>query len=228
MTVSRWVMVSCTAVLAGAALAPPALSAPPVPQVVRDADIAIGFEPKRECPDLTRADAGDRSAALVLLLVGPTGVPSRASVKSSSGAQSLDAAAVSCVQRLRFLPAVHAGDGNAIDSWQEIAWKWGRMHVETAAATAAPPAVGASATLPVSATPGAAPAAAQGSAEARVCLDASGAVAQQPTISRSSGDADLDGAALRAARSVAPGSTGHGGCLRVTVTAEGASHEGAR
>lgn len=228
MTVSRWVMVAGPALLAGALLSPPARSAPPVPQVVRDADIAIGFEPKRECPDLAHADAGDRTAALVLLLVGPTGVPSRVSVKSSSGAQDLDAAAVSCVQRLRFLPAVHAGDGSAIDSWQEIAWKWGRFHSETAAAAAAPPAVGASATLAVGATPGVAAATAQGAAEARVCLDASGALAQQPAITHSSGDADLDGAALKAARSTAPGSAGRGGCLRVTVTAEGTSHEGAR
>jgi TonB family protein len=228
MTVSRWVKVSCTALLAGAALLPPARSAAPAPQVVRDADIAIGFEPKRQCPELTHADAADRTAALVLLLVGPTGVPSRVSVRSSSGVQSLDAAAVSCVQRLRFLPAVRAGDGNAIDSWQEIAWKWGRSHSETATAGATPPAVGTSATLAVGAAPGTAAASAQGSAQARVCLDASGALAQQPAITHSSGDADLDGAALRAARSAAPGSTGRGGCLRVTVTAEGTSHEGAR
>jgi TonB family protein len=222
MTVSRWVKVSCTALLAGAALSPP------VPQVVRDADIAIGFEPKRECPDLAHADAADRTTALVLLLVGPTGVPSRVSVKSSSGSQRLDAAAVSCVQRLRFLPAVQAGDGNAIDSWQQIAWQWGRFHSETTTAAAPAPAVAASATLAVGAAPGAATATAQGSAEARVCLDASGALAQQPAITRSSGDAALDGAALKAARSTAPGSAGRGGCLRVTVTAEGTSHEGAR
>ncbi|HWZ65073.1 MAG TPA: TonB family protein [Steroidobacteraceae bacterium] len=228
MTVSRWVKLSGTALLAGVALSQPARSAPPVPGVVRDADIAIGFEPKKECPDLTHADAADRTAALVLLLVGPTGVPTRVSVKSSSGSQTLDAAAVSCVQRLRFLPAVHAGDGNAIDSWQEIAWKWGRSHSETATAGAARAVVVTSATMAVGAAPGTAAASAQGSAEARVCLDASGALAQQPAITRSSGDADLDGAALRAARSAASGAAGRGGCLRVTVTAEGASHEGAR
>jgi TonB family protein len=225
--VSKWVKLSCAALSAGAALSQPARSAPPVPDVVRDADIAIGFEPKRVCPDLTHADAAERTAALVLLLVGPTGVPSRVSVKSSSGSPRLDAAAVSCVQKLRFLPAVHAGDGNAIDSWQEIAWQWGRFHTETATAASAPAAT-ATATMAVGAAPGAAAIAAQGSAEARVCLDASGVLAQPPVITRSSGDAGLDATALRAARSAAPASAGRGGCLRVTVTAEGTSHEGAR
>lgn len=214
MRLSGWVRLACAALLAAAALASPARSAPPVPDVVRDADIAIGFEPKRECPDLAHADAADRTAALVLLLVGPTGVPSRASIKASSGSQSLDTAAVSCALRLRYLPAVHAGDGNAIDSWQEIAWTWGRLHAEPATAAAPAPAASAAATatMTVVAAPGVSPLRV---AEARVCLDASGAIAQPPAITRSSGDAGLDAAALKAAGSAA--TAGHGGCLRVTV-----------
>ncbi|MGO9802751.1 MAG: TonB family protein [Steroidobacteraceae bacterium] len=214
MSVRRSLSLTCAALLALAAWADPARSAPPVPDVVRDADVAMGYDAKGRCPQLMHADPQDRSAALVVLLVGPTGVPSRASIKSSSGSQSLDAAALSCVQQLRFLPAVHAGDGNAIDSWQEIAWKWGRFHTETAApAPAATAATAATAARP---------------AEARVCLDASGRLAQAPVITRSSGDAGLDAAALNAARSAASGSYARGGCLRFAVTPDGTSHDGAR
>jgi TonB family protein len=214
MSVRRSLSLTCATLLALAAWADPARSAPPLPDVVRDADIAMGYDAKGRCPDLMRADPQDRSAALVLLLVGPTGVPSRPSIKSSSGSQSLDAAALSCVQKLRFLPAVHAGDGNAIDSWQEIAWQWGRFHTETAA----PAPAAAAATAATAARP----------AEARVCLDASGRLAQEPVITRSSGDAGLDAAALNVARSAAPGSYARAGCLRIAVTPDGTSHDGAR
>ena len=156
----------------------------------------------------------------MLFLVGPTGVPSRASVRSSSGSPGLDAAAVDCVLKLRFLPAVHSGDGNAVDSWQEIAWKWGRLHDEAAPSAAA--------AAPVAVTAGPAGAAGPASAEARVCLAPGGAVTQQPAITRSSGDAAVDAAALNAARALAPAPGAHGGCLRITVTPEGPSHDGGK
>jgi TonB family protein len=215
MSVRRSLSLTCAVLLALSAWSDPARSAPPLPDVVRDADIAMGYDAKGRCPDLKHADPQDRNAALVLLLVGPTGVPSHASIKSSSGSQSLDAAALSCVQKLRFLPAVHAGDGNAIDSWQEIAWQWGRFHTETAPLTTAAPTT---ATAASTARP----------AEARVCLDASGSLAQEPVITRSSGDAALDAAALSVARSAAPGRYARAGCLRIAVTPDGTSHDGAR
>jgi len=189
-------------------------AAAPAPSEIRDAEIAMGFDPRGRCPELAHADSQDRSAALVLFIVGPTGVPARASVRSSSGSPSLDQAALDCVARLRYLPAVHAGDGNPMDSWQEIAWKWGRFHGEAAPAAAAPAAI------PAAAAGGTA------SAEARVCLDARGALAQPPAITHSSGDAGMDAAALDAARAAASASAAHGGCLRITVTPEGASHDG--
>jgi len=190
-------------------------AAAPAPSEIRDAEIAMGFDPRGRCPELVHADSQDRSATLVLFIVGPTGVPARASVRSSSGSSSLDQAALDCVARLRYLPAVHAGDGNPMDSWQEIAWKWGRFHSEAAPATAAP------ATIPAAGAGGTA------AAEARVCLDAHGVLSQPPVVTHSSGDARMDSAALNAARSVAPASA-HGGCLRITVTPEGASHDGGR
>ena len=190
-----------------------AQGAPPAPAEIRDAEIAMGFDPRGRCPELAQADSQDRSGTLVLFLVGPTGVPSRASVRSSSGTASLDSAAVDCVLKLRFLPAVHSGDGNAVDSWQEIAWKWGRLHAETAPSAAA-----------AAATVAAVPAA----AEARLCLAPGGALSQQPAITRSSGDATVDAAALNAARALAAAPGAHGGCLRVTVSPEGPSHDAGR
>lgn len=226
MTACRSISLTCAVFLACIASSGPARSAPPVPQVVRDADIAMGYDAKGRCPELTHADPADRAAALVLFLVGPTGVPSRASIKSSSGSQSLDAAAVSCVSRLRFLPAVHAGDGEAMDSWQEMAWKWGRSHTETAPAAAAAAPATATAAMSIAATTSAAATAGARPAEARVCLDASGALAQDPVITRSSGDSGLDAAALNAARSASPYRPG--GCLRVLITPDGTAYDSNR
>lgn len=211
----------CTVPLCAGLLAVVATSAAPAAtEEIRDATVAMGFDGKTRCTELMQADAQDATAALVLFVVGPTGVPSRPSIKSSSGSASLDAAAVDCVLKLRFLPMVHAGDGNAISSWQEIAWKWGRLH---AATPTAPPGAVATVTSPTSesARSGA------GSAEVRVCVDASGKLVQDPTVTRSSGDSALDAATLRVARSAA-GAYPAPGCLHLTLTAAEASANGSR
>src|SRR5579864_442998 len=169
-------------------------------QEIRDATVALGFDTKSRCADLLHTDAQDGTGALILFVVGPTGVPSRASVKSSSGSADLDAAAHACVLRLRFLPMVHAGDGNAVPSWQEIAWKWGRQHV----ATSPPPGAVGGALAPAAANPAAEPAhSGARSAEVRACVDASGSLVQDPAVTHSSGDPALDAATLRVARSAA-------------------------
>lgn len=185
-----------------------AAAAPPTEEI-RDATVAMGFGVKAGCPELMQADAQDGTAALVLFVVGPTGVPSRASVKSSSGSASLDAAAVECVLKLRFLPMVHAGDGTAISSWQEIAWKWGRLHSAPSAPAPAAVAAGAAST------------------EVRVCVDASGRPVQDPAVTRSSGDAALDAATLRVARSAA-GAYPAPGCMRLTLSSGEAPANDAR
>jgi TonB family protein len=242
----RSAVLTCVALLALGTRAGPANGAPAVPNDVREASPAIGYDPRGRCPDLMPADPQDGSAALVLLVVGSTGVPSHASIRSSSGSESLDAAAVSCVMRLRFLPAVHAGDGTAMDSWQVIAWKWGRSH------TAAPGAAGAGATAVTAATGGAvagggaagggaaggtvtgavlasptppAPRSGAGAAEVRVCVDATGKLTQEPVITRTSGDLRLDEAALRIARSGAPyyrpaAATPVSGCAQLAIRFE--------
>jgi len=234
-------LLRCAALLSVPALCAPAWSAPPAGAELRDATVAIGYDAKGRCPDLMQVDAQDTSAALVLLVVGPSGVPSQASIKSSSGSESLDAAAIKCVMKLRFLPAVQAGEGAAMASWQEIAWKWGRGHVAPGApaaatasvptaATSAPAAAAATATAALAAgstvtAPAAAPHSAPGSAEVRVCADESGTLIQDPAITRSSGDPGLDAAALRIARAGAPyyrpaGSASVTGCAQLAIRFE--------
>lgn len=214
------------------ALAARAVGGPPAGAELRDAAVAIGYEPKSRCPDLIQADVQEPSAALVVLVVGPSGVPSQPSIKTSSGSDTLDAAAVSCVMKLRFLPAVRAGEGSAMASWQEIAWKWGRGHFAASAAagssgSAALPAgsaVTAAAVNPAAAAPATRPGA--GGAEVRVCVDDKGKLTQDPAITRSSGDAAFDEAALRIARAGAPyyrpaGASPVSGCAQLAIKFEG-------
>lgn len=229
---------ACAALLA--ALAAPAWGGPPKGEELRDATVAIGYDVKGRCPDLMQTDAQEPAAALVVLVVGPSGVPSQPSIKSSSGSAVLDAAAVSCVMQLRFLPAVRAGEGSAMASWQEIAWKWGRGHTAQAAAAAstaagaatplatpfASPATIATASAgnaaPAPTTPGSTAGAA--AAEVRVCADESGRLTEDPVVARSSGDPVLDEAALRIARSGAPyyrpAGAAVSGCARLAIKFE--------
>jgi len=198
---------------------------------LREASVAVGYELKERCPGLIQTDVQEPSAALVVLVVGPSGVPSQPSIKSSSGSAGLDAAALGCVMKLRFLPAVRAGEGAAMASWQEIAWKWGREHVAqnppvagvaTASGAPAPsPAVAAGSSAPGSSGPH--PTA--GEAEVRICADETGRLTQDPIIIRSSGDSAFDEAALRIARSGTPyyrpaGATAVTGCARLAIEFE--------
>ena len=214
-----------SAFLTGAALlaafAAPAWSGPPAGAELREASVAVGYEPRGRCAGLIQTDVQEPSAALIVLVVGPSGVPSQPSIKSSSGSDSLDAAALSCVMKLRFLPAVRAGEGSAMASWQEIAWKWGREHF--AQSPPAPGTAPAAATTALGVGAGAAvPAAAAtqpsaGGAEVRVCADEAGKLTQDPVITRSSGNPGLDEAALRIARSGAASLTG---CAQLAIKFE--------
>jgi TonB family protein len=196
---------------------------------LREAAVAVGYEAKGRCPDLVQTDVQDASAALIVLVVGPSGVPSQPSLRSSSGSESLDAAALSCVRKLRFLPAVRAGEGSAMASWQEIAWKWSRAHFAqspAAAGTAPATATAAmSATAGVAAPAGTASRPAPGGAEVRVCADETGKLTAEPVITRSSGDPALDEAAVRIARSGAPyyrpaGASPVSGCAQLAIRFE--------
>jgi len=169
--------------------APQSMPGPPSASL---AHVALRSDPTRQCPDLRLAADG---AAVVLFLVGPTGVPSRAAIKSSSGSEALDTAAMSCVLKLRFQPATRAGDGVAIDSWQEGAWRWAtqREYPQGTASRASQDNVAS--VSPESSPPK------DAKVELHVCSDVAGKLAQDPTIIRSSGDPGLDEAAVAIAKS---------------------------
>jgi len=182
----------------------PAQSAPPAtPESVAPARLALGFNPLRRCPELRTAEAEDRDIALVLFLVGPSGVPAHASVAASSGSQQLDAAAVSCVLKLRFQPAIRPGDGMTVESWRQLAWKWASSAAHQGGpATAAPPAAVAAL------SPGGDAGQhrersrlADSRAEVQVCVDESGKLTREPTLTLASGDPQFDEAAVNIAKS---------------------------
>ena len=162
----------------------------PAPASVSLAHVALRYDPVRQCPDLRLAADG---AAVVLFLVGPTGVPSRAAIKSSSGSEALDTAAMNCVVKLRFQPATRAGDGAAVESWQEAAWRWATQR-EYPQGTASRADNVASASRESSPPKDA-------KVELHVCSDVAGKLAQDPTVIRSSGDPGLDEAAVAIAKS---------------------------
>jgi TonB family protein len=153
----------------------------------------LGFNIKTRCPDLRFADEG--TVAVIVFWLPSSGSPSQISIKSSSGSKALDSAAISCVSRLRFASATRLGDGEPIDSWQQIALRWadpGNAGETRAVISQNPPAADArqndSGGQPNSVT-------------VRVCADEAGRLKEDPTIVRSSGNASLDQAAVRIAAS---------------------------
>ncbi len=164
---------------------------------VSQARVAWTVDATRQCPDLRIAEDG--TVAVVVFLVSSGGIPSRPSIKTSSGSEALDAAAVSCVMKLKFQPRTRIGDGVPLDSWQAMAWRWVSRPGQASAAQS-PNAI------PLVATPAAAAAAhPQDSAFRdvllRVCSDAAGNLVQDPTVIHSSGDSALDDAAVKIAKS---------------------------
>jgi TonB family protein len=218
-------LTACSLLLAIPAAFAPAFAKPPA-QDLPEARPAPLYNPVSRCPRVRIADEG--TIAVVAFLVGSTGVPSQASIQKSSQSKDLDAAALECVMKLRFSPAVRAGEGTPMDSWQQLGWRWAQTP-QADGAGAAPTATSAAAAAP--AAPAAAPAAvAAGAAaggaalagaatssaaagvsgatpsavrpvELRVCADQAGRLSQEPTIIHSSGDPGLDQAAVRIAKS---------------------------
>jgi TonB family protein len=121
-----------------------------------------------------------------------SGAPSHISIRSSSGSNPLDSAAISCVSKLRFSPATTLGSGDPIDSWQQIALTWVSRAPETIPTAPAKMAANAkqddSGGLASNVT-------------VHVCVDEAGKLKQEPTIVHSSGIASLDQAAMRIAAS---------------------------
>lgn len=175
---------------------------------------------------------------MVVFLVGTSGVPSRASIKSSSGSEALDTAAMKCVWRLRFQPAIRTGDGVAVDSWQEVAWRWATQREQhrdpqgTASRESQQDdqnsiALIAAKENDASARPESSPPK-EAKVELHVCSDVAGKLAQDPTIIRSSGDPGLDEAAIAIAKSGSgyyrPATTSGGkpvsGCAQLAIKFE--------
>jgi TonB family protein len=210
----RWPIRAAVALIgieAAVGAAPTAPSSPPPASATRQAHVALGFDPLKRCPDLRPAAAEDQGVAVVVFRVGPTGVPSRPSIASSSQSEGLDAAAMSCVLRLRFQAATSAGDGNPVESWQQMAWKWARAAQHQAGASATTTAVPAAAdgahAVAIAATQAndagqrrASISTSEGRAEVKVCVDEAGRLTQEPALVRSSGDPQFDAAAVRVAR----------------------------
>lgn len=166
------------------------------PATARTAKLAVITHFSARCPELKRGDPGEEPAAIVVFRVGVTGLPSHASISASSHSDGLDAAAMSCIMTLRFQPATRPGDGEAVASWQQMALRWLRPSAHNSDATPTTPTP-----APVSAPPAMSPPAHAARVDVRVCVDGSGKLAQQPTVVRSSGDAQFDAAALRIAQS---------------------------
>ena len=205
---------------------------PPAGSVIA-ARPAWRYDPTQRCPGLEVSPKG--YGAVVEFFVNTSGMPSKAYISTSSHSDTLDAAALECVGKLRFQPAAKLGEGSPMDSWQRIALKAEDPPPQAAAAaatapgagTAAPaaaattsalaPAVAATAAAggaavvatskaapaAVTAAPGGAAASSGRPVEVRECTDASGK-AQEPTVVQSSGNPQLDQAALTVVRSGAP------------------------
>jgi len=233
----NWLGVTLTCVVLSVRVDISAAQTQPVPDNPSRAQTALGFNPKTRCPDLRIADEG--TIAVVVFWLPSSGTPSQISIKSSSGSNALDSAAISCVSRLRFAPATRLGDGEPIDSWKQIALRWANQGNadETRAMTSQNPLSGASrASEPIAGAP------AQVAADARqddsggqansvtvhVCVDETGRLKQDPTIVRSSGKASLDQAAVRIAASGSayyrPDSSSNGppvsGCAQLAINFE--------
>jgi TonB family protein len=179
-----------------------AAQTPPVPANPKWAQTFLGVNPKTRCPDLRIADEG--TIAVVVFWLPHGGAPSQISIKSSSGSNDLDSAAISCVSRLRFAPATSLGDGDPIDSWQQIGFRWALQgnadEARAPASRASEPGAGAPPQIAVNARQDDSSGHAN-SVTVHVCVDETGKLEQEPTIVHSSGMASLDQAAVKIAAS---------------------------
>lgn len=211
---SKWIGVTlaCAAVWVSADAT--AGKIPPVPDNPMQAQTSLGFNTKKSCPDLRISDEGNLAVVVFWLTGG--GIPAQLSIKTSSGSSALDAAALSCAAKLRFAPATRLGDGETIDSWQQVGFRWVETRGPAAAASqgvgtgqaaeanqASGPVAGVPARVGADAKPGDFGAQAN-SVTVHVCADESGKLKQDPTIVRSSGNASVDQAAVHIAASGSP------------------------
>lgn len=185
---NNWMSVTLAIAALGGPVDSYAAQIPPPPDNPMHAQTSLGYSVKSRCPDLRITDEGIKAVVVFWLPRG--GMQSQMSLKTSSGSNELDAAAISCVSKLRFAAATRTGDGESIDSWQQIALRW--------AERASPPTTTAPAQTPVNARQD--ESGVQGnSVTVHVCVDETGKLAQEPAIVQSSGVATEDQAAVKIA-----------------------------
>jgi TonB family protein len=233
----NWLSVTLTCVVLSVRADISAAQTQPVPDNPLLAQTFLGFNTKTRCPDLRIADEG--TIAVVVFWLPKSGTPSHVSIKSSSGSNALDSAAISCVSRLRFAPATQLGDGEPLDSWQQFALRWANQGNgdKTRAMSSQNPLSGASRTSePIAGAPAQIAANARqddsgdqaNSVTVHVCVDETGRLERDPTIVHSSGMASLDQAAVRIAASGStyyrPDSASNGppvsGCVQLAIKFE--------
>ena len=234
-------LVTLASALVLAALSPPASAqskpnAPPADDV-RVAQLAWGSDPAKRCPDLRQSVAPEGAVAVVQFMVGPTGAPSRASIRSSSGSTGFDTAATSCVLKLHFQPVTRFGDALPVESWQQMALKWQGPVSAPQTAHCEPPGGGHG--TDTAQNPVVVAEASESSAGSRdqpgpamtrtgvcVCVDETGKIAQPPVLMNSSGNTNFDKAALElsSAAHYRPATSASGqptaGCFRFKVAIE--------
>jgi TonB family protein len=206
----NWLDVTLPCLFLSVPVAIGAAQIPPIPDHPLWAETSLGFNPKTRCPALRIDDEG--TIAVVVFWLPRSGIPAQITVKSSSGSNALDSEAISCVSRLRFAAATRLGDGELIDSWQQVAFRWadqGAPERTPAMTSPNPSAATIRAAEPIAGAPALIAANARqddsgghaDSVTVRVCVDETGRLKQDPTIVHSSGVASLDQAAVRIAAS---------------------------
>ena len=198
---------------------------------LRQARFPWGVDPEKRCPELKQTNADPGAVAVIQFVVGPTGVPSKATVRDSSGSEGFDAAATSCVLKLHFLPATRLGDAEAIASWQQLALKSPGVATAPQAAGCNQAGTGHAGDSGNSAVVASAqelddrkqPGPTAARAGVCVCVDEKGKITQPPVLTNSSGIAGFDKAALElsAAAHYRPAASSNGqptpGCFRFKV-----------
>ena len=210
----HWLGATLTCAILSVPVESQAAPVPPVPENPRQAQTAWRFNLETRCPELRITDVGTK--AVVVFWLSSNGAPSHISIKSSSRSDVLDSATISCVSELRFAPATTLGNGDPIDSWQQIALTW--------ASRASEPSAGAPANITANAKQDDSRGKAKDVA-VHVCVDAAGKPEQDPTIVHSSGIASLDQAAVRIAASgsayyrpdTSPNGPPASGCAQLTI-----------
>lgn len=198
----KWVSVTLTCAVLCVSADANAGKIPPVPDNPIQAQTSLGYSTRKSCPDLRISDEG--TLAVVVFWLPSSGIPAQISIRTSSGSSALDSAAMSCAAKLRFAAATRVGDGEAIDSWQQVGFRWVETRASTSGASQPSEPVPNSPPPVISDAKRSDSGAQPNSVTVHVCTDETGKLKQEPTIVHSSGKASVDQAAVHIAASGSP------------------------